>query len=119
MNRRFTASFVAMTTLTSGCYRYAPIGDATPEAGAEVRLALGSGATPELFGPQPVPSTQGVSTPVPARARRGRLDASDLRRALERAGGDRRIAAQILGISRTTLWRRLAALERAGEPSSD
>ena len=49
MNRRFTASFVAMTTLTSGCYRYAPIGDATPEAGAEVRLALGSGATPELL----------------------------------------------------------------------
>ena len=84
-----------------------------------VGAALLRRATPELFGPQPVPSTQGVSTPVPARARRGRLDASDLRRALERAGGDRRIAAQILGISRTTLWRRLAALERAGEPSSD
>jgi len=29
----------------------------------------------------------------------------DLRRVMERAGGDRQVAAQILGVSRTTLWR--------------
>ncbi len=29
----------------------------------------------------------------------------DLRRAMERAGGDRQVAARILGVSRTTLWR--------------
>jgi hypothetical protein len=35
--------------LTAGCYRYAPMGNGAPAAGAEVRLALGSGATPDLF----------------------------------------------------------------------
>ncbi|MGH8517302.1 MAG: sigma-54 interaction domain-containing protein, partial [Panacagrimonas sp.] len=72
-------------------------------------------ATPELFGTPPASGIQVIPTSVPARGRRGRIDGTDLRRALERAGGDRRIAAQLLGISRTTLWRRLAALERGDE----
>jgi len=43
------AALGAIAVAMAACYRYAPIGDATPTAGAEVRLALGSGAPPELF----------------------------------------------------------------------
>jgi propionate catabolism operon transcriptional regulator len=81
-----------------------------------IDAALLRRAAPELFGP--APATPTASAPVPVRARRGRTEGADLRRALERAGGDRRIAAQLLGISRTTLWRRLAALDRSAETPS-
>lgn len=37
-------------------------------------------------------------------------EATRIRRAIERAGGDRTLAATALGMSRTTLWRRMRAL---------
>lgn len=48
MSLRHAAALGAMM-LIAGCYRYAAMGDGAPAAGAEVRLALGSGATPNLF----------------------------------------------------------------------
>ena len=82
------------------------------DRGAPIDTALLRRAAPELFGMSASVSTPPSAPTPPTRARRGRTDATDLQRALERAGGDRRIAAQLLGISRTTLWRRLAALGR-------
>jgi hypothetical protein len=35
--------------LMAGCYRYAAVRDGSPAAGTDVRLALGSGASAELF----------------------------------------------------------------------
>lgn len=46
---RCVASFCALTVVVTGCYRYAPMTEGTPAPGAEVRLALGPSATPELF----------------------------------------------------------------------
>ncbi len=63
----------------------------------------------------PVNVTPGISGQLPGEARR-------LLRALERAGGNRERAAQSLGISRVTLWRKLKAFDledaaRAGRRS--
>jgi hypothetical protein len=43
------ASLGALTAVLGGCYRYAPLTDGSPAPGADVRLALGPGASPELF----------------------------------------------------------------------
>ncbi|MGQ0698120.1 MAG: propionate catabolism operon regulatory protein PrpR [Panacagrimonas sp.] len=80
-----------------------------------VDLALLRRCAPEIFvarlKPRPAQtSPPGAETARPRqRIRRDLADSSELQRALDRAGGDRRIAAQILGVSRTTLWRWLAA----------
>ena len=49
MSRRCAASFGAMSVVVAGCYRYAPMNEGTPAPGAEVRLALGPSAPPDLF----------------------------------------------------------------------
>jgi hypothetical protein len=46
---RCVAPLSALTVLLAGCYRYAPMTDGTPGPGAEVRLALGPAASPDLF----------------------------------------------------------------------
>lgn len=38
---------------------------------------------------------------------------------MNRFGGDRKAVAQYLGISRTTLWRRLSLLEKANQVNHD
>ncbi|HUQ81856.1 MAG TPA: hypothetical protein VM076_11980 [Gemmatimonadaceae bacterium] len=47
--KRRAASLAAASILMAGCYRYAAVSDGSPAAGADVRLALGGGAPPELF----------------------------------------------------------------------
>ena len=49
MIRRSTVSLGAVSILMAGCYRFAAAPDGSASAGADVRLALGSGASPELF----------------------------------------------------------------------
>jgi DNA-binding NtrC family response regulator len=61
----------------------------------------------ELFRPAP------ASQPPPGEPD----EVARIRRAIERAGGDRSLAATTLGMSRTTLWRRMRALGMLG-PSS-
>ncbi len=55
-----------------------------------------------------------LGLPIDTAARSDQADGTDeatrIRRALERASGDRSRAAALLGISRTTLWRRMRAL---------
>lgn len=56
-----------------------------------------------------------VNAPPPAPAGEP-AEVTRIRRALERAGGNRERAAQMLGISRVTLWRRMRALGIESEP---
>jgi len=64
---------------------------------ADVERALGHASAREfVVTPEPMPHHDGD-------------EASRLRRVLERAGGDRTRAAAMLGVSRTTLWRRMRA----------
>jgi len=49
VTRFAVVSLGAVTVLVSGCYRYAPLAGGPPLPGADVRLALGAGASPELF----------------------------------------------------------------------
>jgi propionate catabolism operon transcriptional regulator len=77
-----------------------------------IDLALLRRCAPELFGSE---RTVVVAPSAPVAASRARhggpADRDELARVLERAGGDRRLAAQILGVSRTTLWRWLTAAQ--------
>mgnify|MGYP000228657539 CR=1 FL=1 len=58
---------------------------------------------PELASPVAAPPPPAEPTALPP----GRLEASAIVGALLRAGGNRQLAAAMLGVSRTTLWRRL------------
>jgi transcriptional regulator, propionate catabolism operon regulatory protein len=74
-----------------------------------IDLALLRRCAPELFGAARKPPPAAESAPARRTRRRDGVEKSELRRALDRAGGDRQLAAQLLGVSRTTLWRWLAA----------
>ena len=76
------------------------------DRGAAVDLALLRRSAPELFGttsPKLMTATA-VTSATPATRTRA-PDSAELQRVLQRAGGDRQLAAQLLGVSRTTLWR--------------
>ncbi|MGQ0502808.1 MAG: propionate catabolism operon regulatory protein PrpR [Panacagrimonas sp.] len=77
-------------------------------ASAPIDLDLLRRCAPELFAANPGSALAGAA-PVASPARRRRPaqgpDLADVRRALARVNGDRKLAAQALGISRTTLWR--------------
>ena len=72
-------------------------------------------AAPELFAGQAseAPVAREAATPAPEavpaswRARQAELERADILRAIEACGGDRLAACRRLGISRTTLWRKL------------
>jgi len=77
----------------------------------EYAYVIGDGAVlveadlpPEITGLAVAPS---VPPPSPGLAADDRPDARRIRQALERAAGNRARAAQMLGISRVTLWRRM------------
>jgi propionate catabolism operon transcriptional regulator len=74
------------------------------EARAFVRMTA-----PELFASAPslsrAPSPRVL--PVPLKARHAETERADILRVLAECGGDRAQASQRLGISRTTLWRKL------------
>ncbi|WP_436278827.1 propionate catabolism operon regulatory protein PrpR [Solimonas soli] len=67
---------------------------------------FGFGAPPEAH--QPI-----AAAIAPPKAQRGALDATAIERALREHDGDRQRTADALGISRTTLWRHLKAMEKA------
>ncbi|TDU28393.1 propionate catabolism operon transcriptional regulator [Panacagrimonas perspica] len=78
---------------------------------APIDVALLRRCAPELLGGSHH-SEDARLTPSPeaepktsAARRRSSGPRPDLRRVMERAGGDRQVAARILGVSRTTLWR--------------
>jgi propionate catabolism operon transcriptional regulator len=66
------------------------------------------GAVAELPGAVAAPGVSRSAEPPRERRRRGPAKPEDLQRVLDRAGGDRQVAARMLGVSRTTLWRWLA-----------
>ena len=75
---------------------------------------------PELANPAMAvtPAAAAVETPgpaVPVPPQPARLDASAIVGALSRAGGNRQLAAAMLGVSRTTLWRRLREEQPEGQ----
>ncbi len=63
---------------------------------------------PELFESTPDPASAAPAPPPPSAAS---PEATRILRALERTGGSRERAAQLLGMSRVTLWRRMRELE--------
>jgi len=79
----------------------------------EYAFAMGDGAVlteadlpPELRGAEP----DAVQVNAPPRSGEGSSEEELVLRALERAGGHRGRAAAMLGVSRSTLWRRMKAL---------
>jgi propionate catabolism operon transcriptional regulator len=93
-----------------------PMGSLALEADqAMLRLA------PELFGERalgvastsaPAPVTPANTSPVNAKDQRHLEDCAQAERMLAICGGDKTLAARQLGISRTTLWRRLQGASR-------
>ena len=59
--------------------------------------------------PRPEPPAQAEETPLSLKAHMAREEALFIRRTVERCGGDMGKAANALGISRMTLWRKLQA----------
>jgi len=66
---------------------------------------------PELFARQP--GGEGGTPTLRERSRH--IEADEIRAALAACGGDREAACAMLGISKTTLWRKLSAARRADE----
>ncbi|MBN3725029.1 helix-turn-helix domain-containing protein, partial [Burkholderia sp. Ac-20379] len=68
---------------------------------------------PELFAPGEMADTDTLAAPTNAaptlHERRRRVEADEIRAVLDACGGDRERACAVLGISKTTLWRKLAA----------
>ena len=68
---------------------------------------------PELFESTPEAPSAAPAPPPPSAAS---PEATRILRALERTGGSRERAAQLLGMSRVTLWRRMRELEIEARP---
>ncbi|WP_290371719.1 helix-turn-helix domain-containing protein, partial [Burkholderia sola] len=75
--------------------------------------ALAPGAlrviAPELFAAPPDAAGAGGDEARTLHARRRRAEADEIRAVLDACGGDRDRACAMLGISKTTLWRKLSA----------
>ncbi len=65
---------------------------------------------PELFTAAATPPGDGDDAPT-LHERRRRVEAGEIRAVLDACGGDRERACAVLGISKTTLWRKLAAAD--------
>jgi transcriptional regulator with PAS, ATPase and Fis domain len=70
-------------------------------------ILLHSDLPPELFETAPEASPPGPPVPAAAPEAAPSPEAARILRALERTGGSRERAAQLLGMSRVTLWRRM------------
>ena len=77
-------------------------------------ILLHSDLPPELFETAPEAAPPGPPIPAPSPEITPSPEAARILRALERTGGSRERAAQLLGMSRVTLWRRMREL---GVPS--
>jgi DNA-binding NtrC family response regulator len=78
----------------------------------ELALAIPAGQAPPVT---PGPRDAGVSPALPARdfERLTNVEREHIQRALERTGGNKKAAAQMLGLSRRALYRRLERLDLA------
>jgi two-component system, NtrC family, response regulator AtoC len=76
-----------------------------------VEYAFAVGAGPELGVDQLTPEIRGVA---PSQRGRGPSEADRILAALAEAGGNKSAAAALLGMHRTTLWRRLRELDASG-----
>ncbi len=63
------------------------------------------------FNPRPEPPAPAEEAPLSLKSHMAREEAQFVRNTVERCGGDMNSAANILGISRMTLWRKLRALD--------
>jgi propionate catabolism operon transcriptional regulator len=76
---------------------------------ADQAQAFVRATAPELFAPGAagVPQRPFASVPQPLKKRQTQVAQDEIARVLAQCGGDRVLASQRLGISRTTLWRKL------------
>jgi len=65
---------------------------------------------PEFLDPHASIDASEATAPAPAIEPSGSAEAKRIKVVLERAGGNRHRAAQVLGMSRVTLWRRMRDL---------
>ena len=63
------------------------------------------------FNPRPEPPAPAEEAPLSLKSHMAREEAQFVRNTVERCGGDMNSAANILGISRMTLWRKLRTLD--------
>jgi len=70
-------------------------------------LQLLQDTAPELFVPTSVPTPTSAPPPPGLKARQAQADRAEILRVLQACGGDKALASEQLGISRTTLWRKL------------
>jgi transcriptional regulator of acetoin/glycerol metabolism len=73
-------------------------------------ILAGGDLLPEIADPAAEPSELEPQANLPPELPAASGEAARIRRALERAGGNRDRAARSLGLSRATLWRRMKAL---------
>ncbi|WP_322013755.1 propionate catabolism operon regulatory protein PrpR [Paraburkholderia sp. J12] len=75
--------------------------------------------SPEGAGAGPMEAAVALAkAPMTLRERSLSAEAEEIRAALEACGGDRDRVCELLGISKTTLWRRLAAVREAERPAA-